>query len=335
MDMQKKSPIGLLVAAACAITVLFVGLWRFEKSQRSAASPEPRTLHPVSLPTPVKIAPLEKIAESGSPISPAASALAGAPVPGSLAPPPAPLPPMTTDEAGEDSDDDSAATGFLEDEEIERRITQQGGVLPAYLKATGEEREFFVDYLMAEDRLRAELPRLLPIEQDSSLRAYMLERTDPAGYFDAPDDENQPAAIDSELMVLLDSPAPTAMNTEEWVARVELAARIDDEYGLRWARRAWESGPDDAELRRLNASLMLNLGASIEGVTPDELRRAEAYLYENLLVTETRADERIRGYQSLFFAPDRARARAFFEQRLSEESDPAARTALEVMLTHW
>jgi hypothetical protein len=330
--MQKKSSIGLLISALCAITVLLIGLWRFERSQRPTPNSEPRVLHPVaSLPTPKLVLPREKISDAGSPVAPADAS----PIAASL-PPAESRPLAATAMPPEDADTtDESDMGFLEDEEIERRITEQGGVLPAYLKATREEREFFLDYLMAEDRLRAELPRLLPVEQDSSLRAYMLERTDPLGYFDSPEDADQPPVMDSELMVLLDSPAPTAMNSDEWAARVELAVQIDDDYGLRWVRRAWESGPDDAELRRLSASLLLNLGASIEGVSPAERERAEAYLYENLTLTDTRADERIRGYQSLFFAPDRARARAFFEQRLSEESDPAARTALEIMLTHW
>ncbi len=251
------------------------------------------------------------------------------------------------------SDDNEMADGVWTDEALEKLIEIEGSVRAAYQKCDRDGRESLIDYLMAEEKLRANLPDLLLSEADTDLRAFMLLRVEPEGYFASEEeeagagageksganegkieadasssDEEEEKVLDEELRALLDEKPSTAMGTEEWKARLELALLLGEDYAARWVRDALEQNPDNAEIRSLASLMLLNLAAAQEEFGPSEAREAQEYLCGNFEQIAN-PQERIRAYQALLFSPDREAALVSLRARLGAEPDARARRALE------
>jgi hypothetical protein len=263
---------------------------------------------------------------------------------------------------------------FLSDDEIAAAIQEKGGVVPVYAGASASHRQDIIDYLMAEEQLRDNLPALLPLETDTALRAYMLERTIPKGYFDdaksvpmgtdlaggtgeasrSPDtpetafdasavvddaSEAASAAIDGELQALLDQTPSTPINADEWLARLDLALMTDDAFGLAWARKAREEASGDVSVQALAASILLNLAQGDSTITDDEQQRAQQILTDSLASAGSAGtidpNQRIRAYYALYFAPERVEARDFLTKQRALETDPRALQTLNQLLERW
>ncbi|MFH0793577.1 MAG: hypothetical protein V2A74_06045 [bacterium] len=238
-----------------------------------------------------------------------------------------------------ESDHEESVTDPLKDD-IADVIEAKGGVFPAYVEADAEGREDLIDYLVSEDTLRKELAQLLLSETDSELRAYMLERVDPEGYFDAPDDaggeegaEDREPKVDEELKTVLDAAPLSEMGVAEWLARLDLALQVDDAYAVEWARKALREGPDDPHVRLLASSLVVSLSQSVGGLETEQLASAVENLFENIRSSDVESGERIRGYYALFMSSDQGRARHFLEEQLTREISAEEREVINSLLT--
>lgn len=285
-------------------------------------------------------------------------------------PPATPAPPAPEPDDADNPSDEL----FLSDDEIAAAIRKEGGAGPVYSAASASHRRDIIDYLMAEEQLRENLPALLPLEDDSVLRAYMLERTIPKGYFDAAaavpmgtdspvatgeagdspdaakaaagnpsiDDGPEAAAsvtVDTELQALLDQTPSTPMEADEWLARLDLALMTDEAFGLAWARKARDEGPGDASVQALAASILLNLAQGDPAIGDDEQHRAQQTLTDSLATAVSAGsidpNQRIRAYYALYFAPLRVEARDFLTKQRALETDPHARQTLNQLLERW
>lgn len=341
--MRKPGVFLLIVIAAVACGI---ALWVVHPRQSSLPAPGP----------PVSTEPANPQALSQSPIEPQETQSSASSEPnesttsGTFAASPSDAVPAKAAAASPEASPEKPGELFLSDDEIAAAIRDKGGVAPVYLAASTSHREDIIDYLMSQDKLRDALPTLLPLENDSSLRAYMLERTIPKGYFDeaappsasGPGSQIEPATeestappVDKDLEDLLDSPTSTPMNPEEWIARMDLALQTADAFGLQWARKARDEGPSDPGVQALASTTILNLAQSDPSVTADERSRAEQTLFDTLGAGSVDPDQRIRAYYALYFAPDRNQARDFLDQRRSVETDPRARRTIEQLLQRW
>jgi hypothetical protein len=229
---------------------------------------------------------------------------------------------------------DLADFNLLDTEDLAKLLEAYGSFEELYRAADGDQRLALAMYLAHEDAMRDYIGPLLAIEADSDMRAFLLMRTLPEGYFDEPDPEN-PFPRDDDLMRILDSPMETPIELDEWMARMELALDLDYEYALRWVRDGQRLFPDNPEMQLLASTMLVNLGASLGTLSDTEVRAAEQSLYNSLSgpgAEQFTPGQRMRGYWALVFAQDRARTREFFNQRRAQETSPQVRDLLDNLL---
>ncbi len=242
---------------------------------------------------------------------------------------PAVVPPTGTEDLSLYEED------LLDDDVVARLHEEFGSYSALYAAITPTQREELIDWLSGEDMLREEVGTLLPIERDSDLRAYLLRRVEPKGFWDGDEHADDDEYVDADLIAILDNPTDTAINSEEWMARMDLATLIDPEYALQWTRESRLAHPDDMSVNMLAATHTMTLASSIEGVTAGETAAAENYIRETFTgprAGELTSDERVKGYYALYWSPDREETREFYRGRLEHEDDPRARQTLEGLL---
>lgn len=227
-----------------------------------------------------------------------------------------------------------AEYNLLDTEDLAKLLEAYGSFEELYRAADGEQRLALAMYLAHEDAMRDYIGPLLALETDSDMRAFLLMRTLPEGYFDEPDPEN-PFPRDDDLMRILDGPMETPIELDEWMARMELALDLDYDYALRWIRDGQRLFPDNPEMQLLASTMLVNLGASLGTLSDTEVRTAEQSLYNSLSgpgAEQFTPGQRMRGYWALVFAQDRTRTREFFNQRRTQETSPQVRDLLDNLL---
>ncbi len=220
---------------------------------------------------------------------------------------------------------------FHIDSELKKLLREFGGWEGLYRVATDQERAELIVAMGFEEELRNQIPNILPIEPDTEMRAMMIHRVDPEGYYDDVDPDVD--MIDHELIELLELEMGTPSGTDEWLARLDLAAVLQGEYGVVWTRRAMESGDRDVEY--LAAILQVNLNKLTDSVTQREAHNAEDYLFDALGSDDggtLNREQRIRGYTALLFASDRNRTLEFYQERVAEEEDPGVVERLDRLI---
>ncbi len=224
---------------------------------------------------------------------------------------------------------------LLDDDVVARLLEEFGSYAAIYEAVTPAQREELIDWLSGEEQLREYVGDLLPLERDSDLRAYMVRRVEPKGFWDGDENADDEDYVDSDLIAILDRPTDTPINAEEWMARTDLANLIDYDYTLQWTREARLAHPDDLSVNLQSASLTMTINSSIEGVSAGEVAAAEDYIRDSFTgprAGEMTSDERVRGYFSLYWSEDRENTRDFYRERLEDEDDPRARQTLESLL---
>ncbi len=339
----------LIVVAALAVCVLVL-FYFIGKTEFGPSKPIPVAQRVVEAPSKAPAPPAAKPAAAKGPQSAAHKATAakpGADKAAGKAEDKAVQAAATPKSGSEDEEETSLV--FKSEEEIAKWIQDKGGIVAAYTAAGTEDRQEIIDYLMGEDKLRDQLAALLPIETDSDVRAYMLERVEPKGYFgeipgtaapeqtpnDSETTDEEEEKPDTELMALLDADPASPMNSAEWMARLQLAQMAGEEYGLKWVRKALAEGPDDPELRALASSLTITLASGLDSVTEQESGSAENYLREHLSDEGLSADVKIQAYHALYFAKDREAAKAYLEQSVAREQDQRVVAVLRQLLARW
>jgi len=325
--MNKRLVVALATAAALAI---MAGVWVMNRP-----APAPSAVNIVSTrraepkSTNVEVAVANPSSTAGEPsaqttdIAPRASLVAeGVPLPGDS---PTVLSPEELAEKFlvEDFTDPDVVAKFLE---------EYGTIGDLYRAAPKESREELIDYLIDQEQLRAELASILPAEEDSAMRSYILDRVEPDGFFDSEREEDlDNPEIDDELIALLENPTATPIGREEWLSRMELAHLIDDQYALNWVRDGLDVFPGDKDVALLAHALTLTIGATLGNLSNEELNQSSDYLYSTLggaAFATYNSDQRIRAYYALYWVPDRASSAAFYTATLAVESDPRARDVL-------
>lgn len=185
--------------------------------------------------------------------------------------------------------------------------------------------------LNATNALRPLVAELMVWEPSSELRALLWQCIDPAD-FAAPE---QPSS-DPEMIALLDLPTVTPIGIAEWIARMEIACRVDPGIGREWVISAQRAYPESHRIQFSSSMLILVHGASGEAFTAEEMIAATSTLID--LLSDERAASwpaavRIRAYYALYFARDSDAVSAFFQQRHRVEPDPRARDVLESLRT--
>jgi len=221
---------------------------------------------------------------------------------------------------------------FTDPEVVAKFLEEYGSIGDLYRAAPKESREELIDYLIDQEQLRAELASILPAEEDSAMRSYILDRVEPDGFFDSEREEDlDNPEIDDELIALLENPTATPIGREEWLSRMELAHLIDDQYALNWVRDGLDVFPGDKDVALLAHALTLTIGATLGNLSNAELNRSSDYLYSTLggaAFATYNSDQRIRAYYALYWVPDRSSSAAFYTATLAVETDPRARDVL-------
>lgn len=185
--------------------------------------------------------------------------------------------------------------------------------------------------LNAADELQDHVAEFMVWEPNSGLRALFWQCLDPAD-FAAPE---QPSS-DPEMIALLDLPTVTPIGIEEWVARMEIACRVDPTIGREWVSSAQRAFPASNRIRFAASILILNHGVA-DGIFTAEEMTAAAQALVGLLSSEQAgswsAETRIRAYYALYFARDSDAVSTFFHQRQRIEPDPRAREVLGALRT--
>lgn len=229
---------------------------------------------------------------------------------------------------------------LFDEEQLAELLEKYGSYAAIYQAANPTQRADLIDYLASEELLRDEIASLITDEEDPELRTYMWERVIPEGYFDADgepmiDDIDSEEAIDEALKQLLDQPTKSPITKEEWLARMDLAHLIEDEYALNWIRDGLKVFPNDPDVNMLASTLTLNVAASTGNVPAQDSQRAADYIYEQLTHGDRQhydTDQRVRAYYAMYWAQDRGRTHAFYQQQLAHEQDPRARNVLQGLI---
>lgn len=220
----------------------------------------------------------------------------------------------------------------MDPDDLAMLLHEFGGWSELYKAATADERGDLIVALDMGDGVRTQIEGLLPAETDSDLRAMMISRTDPEGFFD---EGAEDAPVDEELVALLRAESATPVGREEWIARMQVAALAQEEFGVEMTRKAIAGHPDDAEVRLWASVLQLTLNRMVEGVSPQEVAAAEGFLYSRLASDSAgfSAQQRIQGYGALVFSSDPMVARDFLKDRMESETDAQARAALQQLVS--
>ncbi len=303
---------GAVVCAAVVVAAVWFAIFRFSEPVVVVTGPSAATVARPVAPVPAEPATsaMDDVASSAVPPDTATTVPA---VPSRL------VPAAETSVIGD--------RDILDDRDLRALLKEFGGWEALYRAGTEQERAELVVALGMEDKLRDELPNILPLEPDSDMRAMMLHRVAPKDYYEDLDPDTD--VVDHELIALLELDLGTPLEKDEWLARLDLASIAQGEYGVEWTRRALRSGDPDVEF--LAAVLQVNLNKLTDVVSPAEARRAEDRLFETLGPEsdgEWDVMQRIRGYQALMFSSDPDRTLEFYRERLSEERDPRGTEAL-------
>lgn len=210
-----------------------------------------------------------------------------------------------------------------DDRDVRELTASMGSLAAVYQAATPDEREDLLALLQSTGRLRRDLAALLPLENDTALRATMLGAIDPQGYF-------QGAANDPELEALLDAPTSTPIGEAEWVARIDLAARLSPHAltrtiaNLNAANAATPATQLAIDVARVRST---DTGAGARSLRDDARRRLRVD-FEEGRYDSVDGDLAARGYEALATAPDAAADLDWWVARLAAEQRPPARAAL-------
>jgi len=222
---------------------------------------------------------------------------------------------------------------IMDADDLAELLAEYGGWPNLYRAATSEERaELIVALDLGDGGVRGQIGGLLGLETDSDLRAMMISRTDPEGFFDEALEE---APVDEELIALLRAEAATPVERDEWIARMQVASLAQEAFGVEMTRRAIAEYPDDAVVRLWASALQLSLNRMVEGVEPQEAASAENFLFAQLGgegAGRFSANERIQGYSALLFSSDPAVARDFLRDRIDRDPDPQAQATLRQLV---
>lgn len=237
--------------------------------------------------------------------------------------------------AKETVDPSLAEEDLLDDDTVARLLERFGSYGELYKALTPAQREELIDWLQSEEKLRENLAEILPVERDSDLRAYLLRRVEPQGFWEGDENSEDEDFVDTEMIALLDRPTDTPIKPEEWMARTDLAVITDMEYALTWTREAKRAHPEDLQVGMQAASMTMIIGASVDGVSKSEAQGAEEYLRSALAgeqAASLSSDEKVKAYHALYWAEDKEGARDWFRTQLAAEQDPRARQTLENLL---
>ncbi len=217
-------------------------------------------------------------------------------------------------------------------------IKKYGSAAELYQNLPEDKKGDLITSLWMEDKLRDEIANLLPLESDSAVRADMIMQTTPRDFASDSEelDENGEPKKDKELMDLLDKPTNTPMDAQEWLARLQLASELDNEYALKWIQDAKNTCPDKTDVMMKASSLTLRIGEETGEVNEREMKDAEEYVWLTLHQNNgsaVSADQRIEAYYALLWGPNRSRSLDFYRQQLQWEPDAQARNTLSQLIS--
>lgn len=212
---------------------------------------------------------------------------------------------------------------LLDWENVERLRDKYGSFTELYKVLNTEKRENLITMLWDKELLRDELPNLLPLENNSEVRASIFAQVYPKGMWDEPTAEGE-KAIDKELMKLMEAPTTSAIGRDEWLRRMDVANLITEEYGLKWARDAAANSPNDPGIQAAAATTTLRNGQALGTLDPAETKKAEETLQKMLREdggAKITSDQRAQAYYALYYGSDKNATLATYRQQLGFEND--------------
>jgi len=311
---MKKEPTIYLITAL----MIIVGIAIVVQSRRPGPRIVPATVAEEAKKTPVRVA-----AEDSRERKPVTAATL-APTPDSNATAKAAGPEQVVDELKEymqnlplDEQD------LLDWENVERLRDKYGSFTELYKVLDAEKRENLITMLWDKELLREELPNLLPLENNSDIRASIFAQVYPKGLWDEPTLEGE-KPIDKELMAIMEAPTKSAIGREEWLRRLDVANLITEEYGLKWARDAAANSPNDPGIQTAAATTVLRNSQALDNPDPAETKKAEDYLKKMLGEDggqKVTSDQRAQSYYALYYGTDKNATLATYRNQLGFEND--------------
>lgn len=223
---------------------------------------------------------------------------------------------------------------LFDPETLARLVAEYGGIPELYKALSEEQRMSLIDSLNLTDTLRDHIAGILPLEQSTDIRSFMLFRVQP-NTFGVSDDPQLQEDVDYELMAILDQPTASPIGADEFIARMDLGTFMDSEYGLNWVRSAAAAYPEEMNVSVKAAELTLKIGATVDSVSSQERQQAQNHLMETLLAKESEklpATERVSAYMGLYWSEDKKAALDFFKERLPLETDSKAQGKLQELI---
>jgi hypothetical protein len=224
--------------------------------------------------------------------------------------------------------------GVLGDGEALAALLEQTALMDWYEAATPVQRMALIDMLMENGIVRDHVAALLPFEEDSQVRSFLLDRTDPRGLFDETESPEGPPT-DQELADLLWDNRPENMDQPEWLSRMDLGGLIHDREGARWAQEALRQRPEDFAVAIL--AHILILGAEQSGNLPEAIApgASREFLTQAIMGDQFLAlhvSERSRTYMAIFGTMDAPTARLFLEEARHRETEESAQRLIDALL---